>query len=420
MLYVKMFGLGAKKPKTPAEIQRNNVVFIDRDKVIVVVLPDERLYMCRYPDQFVIDGDVINREEFREWFAKWIRASGIMTADTVFVVLPTFSFQKDFGADPLPAANSENTLGFIDSVPFQKVITAQYTNQNSTTIIAANKELLNGVTFSFESQGFKRLALFPYKAQGDRKINKSDNPEKNLVETAKMFIDVSRDKNHEVLEFGASLQMKQSSSSQASIAQVSQTEVNPMVAVVIVLLFMFVGGGIMYWQLTKAETRRVAVSSPEKGLLPVNASATDEPPKQAEQPHSPISEATKSAELAQKKGKIEVLYVEETQAAALNIKVKLEQLSYEVVTNRIASPENKTNHLIFTSVVAPNIRADIDSVLKTAALKLETKQGTLAEYVASMQLVKYIPSAPTPTRTPTPTPIASSSAVLATPSGTLR
>jgi hypothetical protein len=108
---------------------------------------------------------------------------------------------------------------------------------------------------------------------------------------------------------------------------------------------------------------------------------------------------------------IEILYTPETQPLAQELKAKIEKLGLLVVLNKITDTVDKQNSIIYSSSFDQKIQAQINDLMRTSGLTPTISSGTIADYAATIQLVKFIPTAPTPASTSIPT--ASPSATLA-------
>ncbi len=414
-----MFGHSKHPSDTKKVIKHQHLVFIDRDQSTVISYPDELINRYVYPSQHVLDGDIIDREEFRNGMKKWLADSDIKPADVIYVVSPSISFEKEFVPDAKGIVDFGQVTSFVDSVPFQKIVTAKLQNVKTTQVIVTNKELLNGITFSFEEAGFKNIAVFPYKSLGDAKINKTDDPIKDVVEIGKLFLALVGQKNYQSKEFGIALTSANTIQfSQASIAQAANQEVNPMVAVVIIIIFVMIGGLVMYWrysevaQLQKEAAARLASGRAAETATPPTTTAALEPT--ATIPPDDIADPTGTPSVTQVIDatiKIEILYTPETRTLAQELKTKVEALGYLVAINRITDVIDKENTIIYSTGLSQNIQARINDLMRTSGLTPNISSGTIADYSATIQLVKFIPAAPTPASTSTPT--ASPSATLA-------
>ena len=412
-----MFGLSKTNSDKKQLIKHQYLVFIDRDQSTVISYPDELIYRYVYPAQHVLDGDIIDREEFRNGMTKWLADSDIKPADVVYVVSPGISFEKEFAPDAKGIIDFSQVTSFIDSVPFQKIVTAKLQNVKTTQVIVTNKELLNGVTFSFEETGFKNIAVFPYKALGDQKVNKSDDPIKDVVEIGKLFLALINQKGLQSKEFGIAVTAANTVQlGQASLAQAANQEVNPMVAVVIIIFFVMIGGIVMYFRyaevatLQKEAAARLAASRVAEAVpvttSPISPTATTLP----DQPLDGTGTPTPTGGVATI-NTIEILYTPETRPLAEELKTKIETLGLLVVLNKITDTVDKQNSSIYSSSFDQKIQAQINDLMRTSGLTPTISSGTIADYAATIQLVKFIPAAPTPASTSIPT--ASPSATLA-------
>ncbi|MEI7653436.1 MAG: hypothetical protein WCJ70_04160 [bacterium] len=396
-----MFGLTlTKKQAKKIEIIHQHVVIIDRDKCIIISYPEEHITMCQYPPSQVLDGDVIDRELFRGWMVKWVQTSGLKPTEVIYVVSPSICFKKDFTPETRTLTGLSN---FIDSVPFQKVVAVQLTTPHKTKLLVTNRELLNGVTYSFDMGGFVKGAVFPYEAIADMQLPQLGDATKNIIAIGRIFIELATQKGHELFEFDVDKVTEAPKRTVETVAELSRTEVNPMVAVVAVLVMMMMGGGVMYWQY--ASVRRAQPSE----VVRVN-------PRKAPDSNTLPSPG---AELVTAKttGKIEIQHASLAVAFAQTLKASLESAGYEVSLTELTDTTNRKNTITYSDKSDAPTQKAIADVLTKSSFAPDITAGPMNIFTAIIQLI--IPPGGLPTATPIPVTSSAPTAPPSNPSATL-
>jgi len=356
--------------------------------------------MCQYPPSQVLDGDVIDRELFRGWMVKWVQTSGLKPTEVIYVVSPSICFKKDFTPETRTLTGLSN---FIDSVPFQKVVAVQLTTPHKTKLLVTNRELLNGVTYSFDMGGFVKGAVFPYEAIADMQLPQLGDATKNIIAIGRIFIELATQKGHELFEFDVDKVTEAPKRTVETVAELSRTEVNPMVAVVAVLVMMMMGGGVMYWQY--ASVRRAQPSE----VVRVN-------PRKAPDSNTLPSPG---AELVTAKttGKIEIQHASLAVAFAQTLKASLESAGYEVSLTELTDTTNRKNTITYSDKSDAPTQKAIADVLTKSSFAPDITAGPMNIFTAIIQLI--IPPGGLPTATPIPVTSSAPTAPPSNPSATL-
>lgn len=399
-----MFGLTLpKKQSKKIEILHQHVVIIDRDKCFIISYPEEHLTICEYPPSYVLDGDVIDRELFRGWMVKWVQSSGINPAEVIYVVSPSICFKKEF----TPETRTLNALSsFIDSVPFQKVVAVQLSSPHKTKLIVTNRELLNGVTYSFDMGGFAKEAVFPYEVIAEMQKPQLGDPAKNIIAIGRIFIELATQKGHELLEFDVDKVTEAPKRTTEAVAKLSRTEVSPMAAVVAVLVMMMMGGGVMYWQYASARRAPVAEVASVNKPNPPNATPIN----------VAVTPGTQTV-TANTKVKIEIQHASLAVSFAQTLKTKLEAVGYEVSLTELTDTTNKKNSLTFSDKSDAPTQKAIADILTSASLAPDISASAMNIFTAIIQLI--IPPGGLPTATPIPLTSSAPTAPPSSPSATL-
>lgn len=113
----------------------------------------------------VKDMDVINGASIINQVKSFIDQYHIPLAIITIIVSPNITFEKDF-VDLTSDALEEKTKNFIETIPFESVMTKQYPIENGVKVIGWNEELYLELKVSFEKYAFIVEHVIPYQLLG--------------------------------------------------------------------------------------------------------------------------------------------------------------------------------------------------------------------------------------------------------------
>ncbi|HKC05026.1 MAG TPA: hypothetical protein VKC54_04105 [Patescibacteria group bacterium] len=138
---------------------------------IVLFLANGRLYIylgdgivvLEFPPEVVRDIDIKNKEALANLVITFIQANKITPAQIFFVLSESVCFSKDFKvADSLNTTRVDaDVQSFIDSIPFNSVISKIYKTPTTYRVVGSNQDLIDVILDVFISKGFGLTALVP-------------------------------------------------------------------------------------------------------------------------------------------------------------------------------------------------------------------------------------------------------------------
>ena len=105
-----------------------------------------------FPETLVKDIDVINREELLAQIVLLFQSNNINSCNFNILIWDDILFRKDFENLPVDK-KTEGVKEFINSVPFEYVITKEILNKGITSVYVTNKELIEAVMAGCEKSG---------------------------------------------------------------------------------------------------------------------------------------------------------------------------------------------------------------------------------------------------------------------------
>lgn len=113
----------------------------------------------------VRDMDVINGASIMTQVKSFIEQYKIPPGIINIIVSPNITFEKDF-VDLTPEALEEKTKNFVDTIPFESVMSKKYPIDKGAKVIGWNEELYLELKMSFEKNSFIVDQVIPYQLLG--------------------------------------------------------------------------------------------------------------------------------------------------------------------------------------------------------------------------------------------------------------
>lgn len=132
--------------------KKNCLIFLYRGGVSIYIpdLPDVIPFL--FPETLVKDIDVINREELLAQIVLLFQTNSINSCNFNILVWDDVLFRKDFENLPVDK-KTEGIKEFINSVPFEYVITKETLDKGITSVYVTNKELIEVIMAGCEKSG---------------------------------------------------------------------------------------------------------------------------------------------------------------------------------------------------------------------------------------------------------------------------
>ena len=401
------------------------MLFIDKTSATFVILPDKVVKEYTYPQDMVMDGDVMKKDEFRNAFMKWVTDSNIKVSETLCIVGTTALFEKVLMPNLRTKAVDTNVISsFIDSIPFQHTVTMRKVSKDgSTTVIVANRDLISSIYHGLEKAGFSILGMFPELAPALE--NATPIRQGDIIERAKKHIELYTLKNADQHMFELTTHSHKSLT-QMSVTEAAQQPVQPWVAVMIVLLLVGGAVGIGYFQYFQARQEQILLArkrtqllaqqqlaaveeSGGTGITRISASSSATPSLLASISPNPISSgsaeqflvptiSTNSALL-----RVQILYTSQAQKLFDDVYDRLRKSGQYQISNQMSSRSILENRVLVSPSLDAERTTQLSTIVQEAGIQTMSKQATIDGYDVVIELATYSPSVPTTTQvSPTP------------------
>ncbi len=102
--------------------------------------------------------DVINKEKFYQIIQAFITANKVEPAPLLIIFAPQGTYEIDLAGKSLGNAN-DDVQHFLDSVPYEKVLSRTYKLQDTIKVVAVNKDVYEVIRHGFEKVHFSTVAV---------------------------------------------------------------------------------------------------------------------------------------------------------------------------------------------------------------------------------------------------------------------
>ncbi len=381
--------------------KRMAVCFVQRNKLIFMSFPDKTVKEFTFPQTAVADADVVNKEEYRRAVFEWTQGSAFRISDIMFLVSSELCFSKEIKNQTEKGHGSENETPismFIDIVPYQHVFVAKNTTKDGTTqVVVSNKDLVLPLMHVFESIGFVTVGAFPELSVFSSSVQPLD--EARFSDDVYKQVELYSLHTYVQYAFHTNADTHNKPITQMSVSEAAQQPINPLVAVVIVILMFGVGAYIMYWQFE--QVRRDEMVATSKRIEKIAEQQAKLMNAQTSAPVLVAAPATVASNAATQKSvtatKVQIVYSEKTARVFDLVKASLvATYGYEVVGERSQSLPTGSNTLLSAKGTATQVRENVLKVLASVDIVPEVRESSVDGYAMVLTLTEYAPSAPSP------------------------
>lgn len=144
-------------------VQRNGIYYKDDTK-------ESSVLHYNFLPAAIYDLDIINSKILADSIKTFIANNKIAASECVVIISESVYFEKDYigitKEEELPA-----TQLFIDSVPFENVLTKTFLIENGIKVVVANKDFCMSLKSAFDDNGLNVIAITPAVSIGVREID---------------------------------------------------------------------------------------------------------------------------------------------------------------------------------------------------------------------------------------------------------
>lgn len=146
------------------------VIMVSKNALQIVGLGEDKIEMVTIPPTIINNMEIINKDGLYTLITEWLKSHPHTTAEIIWLLAPDICFEHQLTSGEQDKVDSE-TLQFLDTVPFEEVLSRTYKPLEWRLIVAVNKDLIMSLVQGFTLHGFATRAVVPSKlVQADAQL----------------------------------------------------------------------------------------------------------------------------------------------------------------------------------------------------------------------------------------------------------
>jgi hypothetical protein len=136
------------------------VILLSKNSMQLVGLGDEKIQTLPIPGTVISNMEVVNKDALYTLITNWLNNRPHTGAEIIWILAPDICFEHVITSTEQALIDSE-TLQFLDSVPFEEVLSRVYKPLEWRLIIAVNKDLIMSAIQGFILHAYPTKAVVP-------------------------------------------------------------------------------------------------------------------------------------------------------------------------------------------------------------------------------------------------------------------
>jgi len=158
------------------------VIMVSSNSLQLVGLGEEKIETLIIPPQIISNMEVINKDGLYTLITDWLKLRPHTSAEIIWLLAPDICFEHTIKSNEQDKIDSE-TLLFLDTVPFEEVLSKLYKPLEWRLIVAVNKDLILSLIQGFTLHGYVTKVVVPSRlVQGESTL--SSEIERNAIKHA--------------------------------------------------------------------------------------------------------------------------------------------------------------------------------------------------------------------------------------------
>lgn len=138
------------------------VIMVSKNSLQIVGLGEEKVETVIFPPTIINNMEIINKDGLYTLITEWLKAHPHAPTEIIWLLAPDICFEHTLTSSEQDKVDSE-TLQFLDTVPFEEVLSRTYKPMEWRLIVAVNKDLIMSLIQGFTLHGFATRAVVPSK-----------------------------------------------------------------------------------------------------------------------------------------------------------------------------------------------------------------------------------------------------------------
>ena len=136
------------------------VILVSTNSLQLMGLAEETVQIIPLPASIIASQEILNKDGLYTLITDWVKQRTYTSAEIIWLLSPEVCFDYLLTTTEQDKVDSE-TLQFLDSVPFENILSRIYSTPEGRVITAVNKDLLMALVQSFSLHGYTTKAVIP-------------------------------------------------------------------------------------------------------------------------------------------------------------------------------------------------------------------------------------------------------------------
>lgn len=339
------------------------VVFVDRKNMYYFGGDAKTALSLPFPPTAVQDMEVINGDELIKTITDFIKANKLKPAEILYCFSSQTYFEKAVPEKTAPEEIERLRSEFNENVPFNKILSKDFSQGKNTTIIAMNKDFAYTMKKVFETLGFSTQAIIPtFVLYGQQAVTFSSQVGEQLMKHFNSLQQVSfptkedetKNIDHDEKEFA--VQKKP-----------GNNRLYVLIGVFGVLIIILIG---FYFYMQKKRAPQPSAQTPSQVIVPTTITSLPSPTVEA----SPT--ATLQPDIPKDEIEISVLNGSGVAGEADRVKERLAEADFtNVTTGNAPTLDSEKTSIVFKPTVPRAYKDEIVTMIKSLGYQITTREN---------------------------------------------
>jgi len=151
--------------------KQNGVIWFDKTGLSVYLQNKPFLRLNFTPDCFN-NLEIVDRSKLENLIRNFIKSNKLFYLSFILIITSDVLFEKDWIL-PQTEIQKKEESDFIDSIPFENILTHSWIKDNKKRLIATNQDYIFSIRDIFEQENGHLIGVFPYSMFGANIRNQS-------------------------------------------------------------------------------------------------------------------------------------------------------------------------------------------------------------------------------------------------------
>lgn len=136
------------------------VILVTSNSLQLVGLGETNVQTIPLPASIIESMEVINKDGLYSLITDWLKQRTYTSASIIWLLAPDICFEKILNSSEEAGIDSE-AVQFLDTVPFENVLSRIYLTSEGRVVTAVNKDLVMALVQGFALHGYSAKAILP-------------------------------------------------------------------------------------------------------------------------------------------------------------------------------------------------------------------------------------------------------------------